>query len=149
MWAILFALSACGQTEDDAGGALATGGGGGFAGLGGGPSNASSGAPSASGSAGAADPCLGKACNTPPNTSCTSSSTLTSYEATGTCRDGVCSYAMQRMPCGAGCSVDHCLTVEMGVDICNVPCPEPAPTCKDSSTVTRRSFSGRCAYPSM
>ena len=141
-FAISLLLAGCGQAEDDSSGAPGAAGVGDRASLGGAASNGSSGASSSAG-----DACLGKVCNSPPQASCTAASTLTTYDSLGTCSDGACSYAMHSTACRSGCSVNHCLVVDMTVDVCHVTCPEPAPTCKDASTLTRRTFSGRCIAP--
>jgi hypothetical protein len=97
-----------------------------------------------------ADPCLGVSCDLPPPPYCVDSDTVRTYESTGTCAQGSCSYTNHTSTCAFGCSSgacngDPCLGV-----VCNSP---PAPTCLDADT--RLTYSspgvcsgGLCSYPS-
>ena len=57
------------------------------------------------------DPCAGVVCNSPPSTFCADSDTLRRYAATGTCSQGLCSYASTDTVCDNGCSAGRCITI--------------------------------------
>ena len=60
----------------------------------------------------ASDPCAGIVCNTPPDSTCTSSSRGIVYEETGTCVEGACVYDSTINQCedGQGCNAGVCET---------------------------------------
>ena len=66
----------------------------------------------------APDPCAGVMCNTPPQATCSNTTTLISYSATGTCSNGTCSYASTMQTCASGCDGDACVT--SATDACGV-----------------------------
>ena len=86
------------------------------------------------------DPCLGKVCNTPPAADCQSSTQFQSYDTTGTCVAGECSYVPHSISCacsGHMCTTDPCL---------GLPCATPpAASCKDANTRTSYAASGTCS----
>jgi hypothetical protein len=47
-------------------------------------------------------------CNTPPATTCVSSSTLRTFSSTGTCGSGACSYGASDTTCSFGCANGAC-----------------------------------------
>src|SRR5262249_35422999 len=57
------------------------------------------------------DPCAGVACNSPPATFCVDADTLRRYAATGTCAQGLCSYAPTDTVCADGCSGARCIII--------------------------------------
>src|SRR5450432_2644311 len=88
----------------------------------------------------AADLCLGKVCDTPPASDCNSSAEFKSYDTTGSCVAGVCSYTSHLIACTCqahACATDPCIAVK-----CKSP---PAATCKDVSTAISYAVSGTCS----
>jgi hypothetical protein len=57
------------------------------------------------------DPCTGVACNSPPAAVCVDSDTLRRYASTGTCAQGLCSYAPTDTLCPDGCSGSRCIII--------------------------------------
>ena len=58
-----------------------------------------------------ADPCASISCNSPPAASCPDSLTLRTYNSSGTCSNGTCSYGHLDTPCAQQCSTSsgaHC-----------------------------------------
>lgn len=88
------------------------------------------------------DPCIGVTCQTPPAALCLNASTRRSFQSSGTCGAGTCTYASQDTTCAFGCAAGAC-----NPDPClNVSCTTPpAATCVNGTT--RRSFTspGTCA----
>lgn len=85
------------------------------------------------------DPCAGITCDTPPNGQC--------YQATGTCSQGVCTYATVNNQCddGNACTVgDVCNAGTCGGApmVCNTP---PGPDCLDSATQRVYNAAGTCS----
>lgn len=54
------------------------------------------------------DPCEGVVCTTPPQSVCQDATTVTVYEAAGTCASGLCSYASHPEACTFGCANGSC-----------------------------------------
>ncbi len=89
------------------------------------------------------DVCATTTCNTPPAPRCDGGAALT-YAATGTCAEGVCSYAVTRTRCadlgltcdaGACVAFDYCPTI-----ICETP---PDDVC-DGNTAVQYATDGTC-----
>jgi formylglycine-generating enzyme required for sulfatase activity len=57
---------------------------------------------------GAANPCAGMTCTTPPAGLCTDATHLTTYAASGTCSEGACEYASTITACASVCSAGVC-----------------------------------------
>lgn len=91
------------------------------------------------------DPCLGKACDTPPANHCQDDFKLVVYETPGTCSgNGVCSYTKRVEHCAFGCDyntgkckADPCLGIS-----CNNP---PADYCLEQNLLRRFVSTGTCA----
>jgi Cys-rich repeat protein len=89
------------------------------------------------------DPCIGVTCTTPPAAYCSGPSTRRSYQPTGTCTGGVCSYMPIDESCLYGCASGVCLECQTtancpGGEWCNtgtcVPCnsdPHCGASCQD------------------
>jgi hypothetical protein len=88
------------------------------------------------------DPCLGKSCNSAPAAYCSDSTTLRSFEATGHCVGGSCSYPASATTCPFGCQQGACLGDPCAGKTCATP---PAPSCKDANTLRRYATPGQCA----
>lgn len=120
------------QHEGTSGGGGADGGGGSGAGGSGSSTAGAAGGPDA-------DSCSGKVCNDPPEPSCKSAGELTSYDATGSCTDGVCNYQSHVTACD--CHADVCVDDPCIGKLCNDP---PANECKNTKTQTSYAASGTC-----
>ncbi|HVW24391.1 MAG TPA: lamin tail domain-containing protein [Polyangiaceae bacterium] len=87
------------------------------------------------------DPCIGKTCTTPPSSQC--------YQATGTCSNGTCSYAVTAdASCDDGdpCTNNDKCSAAGACAGTPLACNTPAlPTCKDSVTSTSQDASGTCS----
>jgi hypothetical protein len=97
-----------------------------------------------SGAAGT-DTCLGKVCDAPPSNTCASGVEFLSYDKTGSCSEGVCSYVSHQTacPCQNGvCATDACIGIS-----CASP---PSATCTgaDGNTRTTYAASGTCSLGS-
>ncbi|MEW5739799.1 MAG: hypothetical protein AB1938_12785 [Myxococcota bacterium] len=96
------------------------------------------------------DPCANVTCLTPPPPTCATPNTLRTFAATGTCSQGVCSYAPTEVTCPNGCVNGVC----QGVDLCaGKTCDTPpAAVCNGSSLRTFTSpgtcdaSTGQCVY---
>jgi hypothetical protein len=93
------------------------------------------------------EPCAGVVCDSPPTSTCSDTSTLTTYGA-GACENGACSYAPINTSCASGCANGACTNNPCAGITCDEP---PAATCLDATT--RRSYSsagmctnGACSY---
>ena len=135
-----------GSETGDGGGAASGSTGGAASGLTTGGASASGGSGSTSGGNGTGgrttDLCDGVVCNTPPNSTCSSSSALLSYEPTGTCDEsGECQYAEVPLACDDGCASDACTE-----DPClGVVCSTPSENfCEDPKNLVSYSSSGSC-----
>ncbi len=89
----------------------------------------------------------GLVCDSPPTSTCSDTSTLTTYGA-GACGNGACSYAPINTSCASGCANGACTNNPCAGITCDEP---PAATCLDATT--RRSYSsagmctnGTCSY---
>ena len=109
------------------------------------PTGGQSGAGGASAEAGGVvgtDACQGKVCNTPPSNACPSGTEFLSYDRTGSCSEGVCSYVSHQTACtcqNGACTTDPCIAVT---------CASPlAASCTgaDGNTQTTYSASGTCS----
>jgi hypothetical protein len=81
------------------------------------------------------DPCTGVACITPPAPSCSDPDTLQTYEISGMCFLGQCSYTSTGTSCPNGCAGTSCIGSSSCVGVvCNTP---PAPVCADATTRAR------------
>ncbi len=67
----------------------------------------------------AGDPCKGVSCNKPPPTLCVGGGAVVSYSSSGTCKNGLCEYAVSSKPCNWGCASAKCKPE---------PPPPPLPT---------------------
>jgi hypothetical protein len=88
------------------------------------------------------DLCEGVKCETPPPNDCKSSSEFQSYDRTGSCEDGVCSYVSHQIACACqnhACGTDPCLTIT-----CASP-PAAACTGANSNIQTTYAASGTCS----
>jgi len=89
------------------------------------------------------DPCTGVACITPPAPSCSDPDTLQTYEISGMCFLGQCSYTSTGTSCPNGCAGASCVGSSSCVGVvCNTP---PAPVCADADTLTVPVELGVCA----
>ncbi|HWZ91753.1 MAG TPA: SUMF1/EgtB/PvdO family nonheme iron enzyme, partial [Polyangiaceae bacterium] len=95
------------------------------------------------GSGGAApDLCAGVTCNTPPANDCNGGAEFDSYDKTGSCANGTCSYTSHTIACtcqSGACTTDPCIAVT-----CASP-PAAACTGTDGNTLTTYSASGTCS----
>ena len=57
------------------------------------------------------DPCTGVVCSSPPAAFCVDADTLRHYASTGTCAQGLCSYAPTDTVCPDGCSGSRCIII--------------------------------------
>lgn len=89
----------------------------------------------------AADPCAGKACNTPPANTCADAQTLTVYDPSGTCAAGQCHYVSTAMNCPGGCANGACKNDPCAGVTCRTP---PANVCGDESHLTVYDATGSC-----
>ncbi|MDP1918150.1 MAG: hypothetical protein Q8L14_18035 [Myxococcales bacterium] len=94
------------------------------------------------------NPCQGVTCNAPPANACLNATTLRTFNASGSCSGGACSYTSQDTTCGFGCANGACTGNPCQGVTCNQP---PASTCVNPTTL--RSFSpggtcsgGSCSY---
>jgi hypothetical protein len=82
-----------------------------------------------------------KVCETPPANVCISGSQLKTYDQSGACNGGLCTYASQTITCGAGgCVNGACVTDPCATITCNSPpsgCFAAQGTCQN----------GSCTYP--
>lgn len=88
------------------------------------------------------DLCKGVVCETPPANDCNSGAEFQSYDMTGSCADGVCSYVSHRVACTCqnhACTTDPCLTVT-----CASP-PAAACTGANGNIQTTYSANGVCS----
>lgn len=89
------------------------------------------------------DPCTGVTCNTPPASYCADASTLTVYDAPGTCSgSGACSYTTHNAFCSFGCGSGACSGNPCAGVTCTTP---PANYCVSASTVRSYAGSGTCS----
>ena len=92
------------------------------------------------------NPCVGVTCNSPPQAYCSGSNRI-SYNNTGTCSLGTCSYTTASAFCQYGCSGGICVNNPCDGVVCNVP---PASYCSGSTKVYYYSAgacnSGACSY---
>jgi formylglycine-generating enzyme len=140
--------SAIGGADDGAGGGDSPAGaaaapGGEDPGAGAGGVDNAGGADSAAAGAGGAsesDACIGNPCNTPPAASCANSGELITYDAVGSCKDGVCSYTEHDIACT--CESDACTTDPCADVTCGSP---PTSNCEDSQTRVTYAVSGTCS----
>jgi len=58
------------------------------------------------------DPCAPVVCNSPPAAVCLDTDTLRRYAATGTCSQGLCSYAPSDISCLDGCTGSRCVIIQ-------------------------------------
>ena len=89
----------------------------------------------------AGDPCLGKACTTPPASTCLNANTLRTFDASGVCGDGQCLYGTHDVACASGCSNGACNADPCAGMTCNAP---PASTCLDATTLKVSAAPGTC-----
>ncbi len=136
-WLVL--LGACNAASSSSpgsnGGSQATGGtgaagGGGSGGIGG----ASGSGVGGEGNSGATYSCDGVTCTVPPKNHCdpADSSYLITYDVPGTCDNGACSYAEQRVACTDGCANDACIGDPCAGVSCNSP---PANACSGNDLI--------------
>jgi Cys-rich repeat protein len=90
----------------------------------------------------AGDPCAGVVCNTPPPNACADPSTLTVYNATGTCDKGTCGYGSTPTPCPNGCSAGKCNGDPCIGITCKTP---PANYCADTTHLAVYDVPGTCS----
>jgi hypothetical protein len=85
-------------------------------------------------------------CDTPPPATCLDGLTLRTFDASGACAGGQCSYTSHDTFCGSGCANGRCTDPCDGV-VCTNP---PAPRCDGDSLVTFASpgscVLGSCSY---
>ena len=132
--AVVVVAAACGHSDREFG----SGASGSGAGEGGAPD--AGGAPGAAGGTGDTDLCLGVVCDAPPASSCESSTELETYDTTGSCSEGQCSYVSRLIACD--CSEDACTSDPCSEVDCDSP---PATVCKDRQTLTEYDASGECS----
>ncbi|HEY5376278.1 MAG TPA: SUMF1/EgtB/PvdO family nonheme iron enzyme [Polyangiaceae bacterium] len=134
--------------ENDAGvvGASSNGGSGGDAGMSavttGGASGTGGAAPVGTGGAAPVDLCKGKVCNTPQGNTCNGGAEFDSYDKTGSCADGVCSYVSHKTACtcqNGACTTDPCISVT-----CTSPLAASC-TGADGNTLTTFASNGTCS----
>ncbi|MEB2313577.1 MAG: hypothetical protein OZ928_17170 [Polyangiaceae bacterium] len=87
------------------------------------------------------NPCIGVTCNTPPANRCADGSTLTVYDAPGSCHEGACSYTTHAQYCAYGCDADTCTGDPCAGKSCLAP---PANYCSSASELTIYEASGTC-----
>ncbi len=80
-------------------------------------------------------------CDAPPDPSCSTPITLTTYSAPGDCRDGLCTYPYTESSCLFGCTEGECQGQTCQGETCEEP---PDSACVDSSTVRTYSAPGIC-----
>jgi hypothetical protein len=88
------------------------------------------------------DPCAGRTCNTPDAPSCKDARTLVTYEAAGTCSEGVCRYTKREIRCQFGCEAGACKDDPCAGKTCSTP---DAPSCKDARTLVTFDAEGTCS----
>ena len=92
------------------------------------------------------DPCAGITCTTSPDNDCSSGKEFLSYDKTGSCEDGVCSYESHRTACT--CENHACTTLDPCDEVtCNKP-PTAACTGNMQTTYaeTGTCSAGSCHY---
>jgi hypothetical protein len=96
-----------------------------------------------------------KVCQTPPNATCESATTLTGYANNGTCTEGTCQYATTPVTCEFGCVENNNLGSCLGDPCANVTCnTPPANSCTTTAegpaletwSATGICGSGTCTY---
>lgn len=88
------------------------------------------------------DLCAGVTCETPPANDCKTSTEFRSYDTTGSCADGVCSYVSHQIACACqnhACETDPCLTIT-----CATP-PVAACTGANGNIQTTYAATGTCS----
>jgi hypothetical protein len=88
------------------------------------------------------NPCAGMPCLSPPENTCADGSTLTSYDPTGKCANGTCSYEASSISCEHGCDNGACNGDPCAGMVCSSP---PESTCADSFTLAVYASTGTCA----
>ncbi|MDP3235104.1 MAG: hypothetical protein Q8N26_20140 [Myxococcales bacterium] len=88
------------------------------------------------------NPCQGVTCNAPPANACLNATTLRSFNASGSCSGGACSYPSQDTTCAFGCANGACTGNPCQGVTCNLP---PAPTCVNPTTLRTFSPAGSCS----
>lgn len=83
---------------------------------------------------GAGGACQGSpvTCQSPPETTCTSATALTTYPATGQCQEGACVYAPVEVDCGGPCVDGACSSDPCAGVVCDAPpsgCHQAVGTC--------------------
>ncbi|HWP09572.1 MAG TPA: hypothetical protein VNN72_27715 [Polyangiaceae bacterium] len=125
-----------GEAGETAGGAD----GGGTTGGGTGPGDGGSSGKGGSGGT-TADPCVGVACDDPPDSECPEEDTLRTYKLVGDCSDGECSYGHMDTPCDFGCANGACQPDPCIGVTCDAP---PANTCENSGSLLAYDPIGSC-----
>ncbi len=88
------------------------------------------------------DLCQGVVCNAPPAPTCSSPSTLRSFDAVGACTaQGDCQYTARETSCPKGCQEGACIGDACQSLVCQTP---PAPSCLDASTLVTYATVGTC-----
>ncbi len=75
----------------------------------------------ANGACAGSDPCAGILCDSPPPPACTGNA-VTTWDATGTCSGGACSYGTTSKSCENGCQDGACLECPSGEQLCSGTC---------------------------
>ncbi|MBL8936491.1 MAG: hypothetical protein JNM69_18180 [Archangium sp.] len=88
------------------------------------------------------NPCTGVTCNMPPANACLNATTLRTFNASGVCSGGACSYTSQDATCPFGCAGGACTGNPCTGVTCNTP---PASTCVNPTTLRSFSPSGTCS----
>ena len=90
----------------------------------------------------APNPCQGMTCNAPPPNECENENELRTYNASGTCDAGTCSYGSQLVACPNGCDANACA----GDPCIGVSCnTAPDSECADLSHLEVFDVPGQCA----
>lgn len=95
-----------------------------------------------SGGACVSSPCAGVTCTTPPGSICLDAKSLRTWNAPGSCSNGVCSYTSTDSVCPGQCSNDACVSNPCAGVTCTTP---PGTTCVDAKSLRTWKAPGVCS----